>query len=133
MAARFEGRSLAPCLRGEELEPRPVFSESGFSFFPDLVHRRQQFDVAGRFRAVTHANWKLIWTPFLPDSEAWELYDLAADPDERVNRYRPDHPQAPRLKAHLEEWLARSPGDAPAQRALSDEDREALRRLGYLE
>jgi arylsulfatase A-like enzyme len=133
MAVLFEGRSLAPSLRGESLPPAPVFIESGTSFFPELVQRRLHNSVEGRFRAVILADWKLIWTPFLPDSDAWELYDLDADPDETRNLYRSDHPQVAGLKAHLEGWLARAPlGSAPA-RPLTHEDREALRKLGYIE
>lgn len=131
MAVLFEGRSLAPSLRGEPLPPAPVFIESGRSFFPELVQRRLRNTVEGRFRAVTFENWKLIWTPFQPDSDAWELYDLAADPDETTNLYRSDHPQVARLKAQLEQWLASdSIGSAPAPTA---EDRNALKQLGYIE
>jgi arylsulfatase A-like enzyme len=133
MAVLFEGRSLAPSLRGEPLSPAPVFIESGASFFPELVQRRQRNDVEGRFRAVILGDWKLIWTPFLPESDAWELYDLEADPDEMRNLYRFDHPQVARLKPHLDAWLAvASLGAAPAP-PLTHADREALRKLGYIE
>ena len=95
--------------------------------------RRQRNDVEGRFRAVTLGDWKLIWSPFFPDSEAWELYDLDADPDETRNLYRADHPQVARLKPHLDAWLGvASLGAAPVP-PLTHEDREALRRLGYIE
>jgi arylsulfatase A-like enzyme len=133
MAVLFEGRSLAPSLRGEPLPHAPVFIESGTSFFPELVHRRQRNDVEGRFRAVTLGDWKLIWTPFLPDSEAWELYDLGADPDETRNLYRSDHPQLARLKPHLDAWLAVTSLAAAPAPPLTHEDREALRKLGYIE
>jgi arylsulfatase A-like enzyme/Flp pilus assembly protein TadD len=133
MAVLFEGRSLVPSLRGESLPPAPVFIESGTSFFPKLVQRRQSNSVEGRFRSVILDDWKLIWTPFLPDSDAWELYDLGADPDETQNLYRSDHPQVASLKAHLDEWLAVAPlGSTPAP-PLTHEDREALRKLGYIE
>jgi len=133
MAVLFEGRSLAPSLRGESSPPAPVFIESGTSFFPNLVQRRQSNSVEGRFRAVTLANWKLIWTPFLPDPDAWELYDLGADPDETRNLYRSDHPQVAGLKAHLDGWLAADSLGSAAAAPLTDEDREALRKLGYIE
>jgi arylsulfatase A-like enzyme len=47
-ARRFEGRSLVPYLRGETLPERPVFAESGHSFFPGMVKGRVRFDVRGR-------------------------------------------------------------------------------------
>ena len=133
MSAQLEGRSLAACLRGEALEPRPVFMESGASLFPELVQRRVRHDVPGRLRAVTSEGWKLIWTPFAPDDRAWELYDLAADPAETRNLYAPDHPQVVRLRPLLQEWAARSQDDRPTPLAPSPEDEEALRFLGYLE
>lgn len=133
MAARFEGRSLAPCLRGEALPSRPVFVESGASLFPKLVRRRVRHDLKGRFRAVTSDGWKLIWTPFAPEDEAWELYDLAADPSETRNLYAPDHPEAARLRPLLEAWLERGAAAEAAPHAITEEDLEGLRLLGYVE
>lgn len=133
MAERIEGRSLAPCLRGEELPPQPVFLESGASLFPELVRRRVNHELPGRFRGVTSEGWKLIWTPFAAEDEAWELYDLAADPGESRDLYRPDHPQALRLRPLLDAWLARSAEVEAEPRTLTEEDIEALRLLGYVE
>ena len=133
MAMLFEGRSLAPALRGEPMRAAPVFIESGTSFFPELVRRRQRNDLTGRFRAVVRDDWKLIWTPYLPDAEAWELYDLGSDPDETRNLYWPDHPQVATLRRDLEDWLANASPEPTPSRALTDADRAALRGLGYLE
>jgi arylsulfatase A-like enzyme len=132
MAARLEGRSLAPCMQGEGLEAAPVFAESGHSFFPSLVRRRQRNDVAGRFRAVLLGDWKLIWTPFLPDEEAWQLFNVRVDPDETLDLYGPNVPAVAALKAHLREWLGRG-GAEREERAISEQDLEALRSLGYVE
>ncbi|MGB6361524.1 MAG: sulfatase, partial [Thermoanaerobaculia bacterium] len=85
---QMEGRSLMRCLEGESLETRPVFAESGHSFYFDHVNRRVRNDVAGRFRAVILDGWKLVLTPFLPDEEAWELFDLHRDPHEEENLFR---------------------------------------------
>jgi arylsulfatase A-like enzyme len=128
---QIEGRSLVPCLRGEDLPERPVFAESGFAYYFDLVRRRERNGVAGRFRAVTLDGWKLIWTPFQRPEWEWELYHLDEDPGETRNLYRPDHPRLAELKASLEAWMARA-GEEPPQRPLSDRDRERLRALGYL-
>ncbi|MBW2288246.1 MAG: sulfatase-like hydrolase/transferase [Deltaproteobacteria bacterium] len=133
MSVLFEGRSLAASLRGDDVPPEPVFVESGTSFFPELVRRRQRNDVTGRFRAVTLGDWKLIWTPLLPDDEAWELYNVADDPHETNDRYRPDHPEVAALRRHLEHWLAAEPTRATPATALTAEDREALRKLGYVD
>jgi arylsulfatase len=127
---QLEGRSLVPGIRGDELPARPVFSECGKSFFPDHMRRRVHFDVAGRFRAVMLGDWKLIWTPGQnPDSE-FELYRIDEDPQETVDRYRPDHPEVAALRKELQAWL-RSDTDRTAP--LTSGDRETLRALGYLE
>jgi arylsulfatase A-like enzyme len=130
----MEGRSLIPCLEGESLEARPVFAESGHSFYFDHVNRRQRNDVAGRFRAVILDGWKLVLTPFLPDEEAWELFDLRRDPHEEENLFRDDHSEFRRLRSHLGKWLERG-RETEADSAISTEadDQEALRSLGYIE
>jgi hypothetical protein len=98
------------------------------------VARRVRNDVSGRFRAVILGDWKLIWTPFQSEDLAWERFNVREDPRETANLYAPDHPELPRLKAHLEDWLARQdPADLAAARSVSEEDRAALRSLGYTE
>jgi hypothetical protein len=119
-------------MRGESLEAAPVFAESGHSFFPSLVRRRQRNDVAGRFRAVLLGDWKLIWTPFLPDEEAWQLFNVRVDPDETLDLYGPNVPAVAAMKAHLREWLGRG-GAEREERPISEQDLEALRSLGYVE
>jgi arylsulfatase A-like enzyme len=132
MAGQVEGRSLTRCLRGEDLPAQPVFIESGHSYYPASVSRRVRNDVAGRFRAVILGDWKLIWTPFQSGELEWQLFDVGADPGETQNLYVPDHPALPRLKTHLDEWLSRQDAeDLAAPRAVSEEDRAALRALGY--
>ena len=43
-----------------------------------------------------------------------------------------DHPALPRLKTHLDEWLSRQDAEDLADpRVVSEEDRAALRALGY--
>ncbi len=135
MEPQLEGRSLVPCMRGEALAPLPVFAEAGHSWFPELVPLRVRNDVSGRFRAVTIDDWKLIWLPFQSPDREWQLFDLAADPHETRDLYRPDHPRLPALRAALEEWLARAPAAEDGEQdveGLSEEDRRALEELGYL-
>jgi arylsulfatase len=123
----LDGRSLVPALRGETLAPRTLFAESGMSFYPDLVVRRVGFGVRGRFRAVVHQNWKLVFTPGQTDQLAFELYDLASDPGEQHDLFRPDHPAVAPLVRALHAWLleARQPEHVP-----SGEDLARLRTLG---
>jgi arylsulfatase A-like enzyme len=132
MREQIEGRSLAGCMRDAGDASWPVFAESGHSYYFADVERRRRNDVAGRFRAVVQGDWKLIWTPFADEAEAWELYDVASDPHETANLYRPAHPAFRELKPRLVEWAAHSESDT-APRPLSEEDEAALRELGYLE
>ncbi len=116
------------------MPPAPVFVESGRAYFPEAVPRRVRADVPGRFRAVVSDDWKLIWTPFQSEALSWELYHVGDDPDEAHDLYASDHPEVPRLKAFLEDWLARQdPEDLAAERSPSADDRKRLRSLGYIE
>jgi arylsulfatase A-like enzyme len=132
MREQVEGQTLTACMRNAAAPSRPVFAESGHSYYFAEVKRRRRNDVAGRFRAVVQDDWKLIWTPFAEEADAWELYDVGADPHEEMNLYRPEHPATLRLKPLLAEWTARSEGEALPE-PLSEEDEAALRELGYLE
>jgi arylsulfatase A-like enzyme len=122
----LEGRSLVPYLRGESLPRRSLFAESGMSYYKQLIHRRTHFGVRGRFRSVIRGNWKLIFTPEQRTDRAFELYDLAADPTEQRDLYRPDHPAVPDLARDIEQWLRAAP---EPERAPSETDLARLRAL----
>ena len=126
---QVEGRSLAPHLRGESPPAAPVFAESGQSYFPQLVRRRVRFDPAGRFRAVIDGRHKLIWTPGVQGPARYELYDLAADPQERVDLSLREPARRAELARRLGAWLRETSGPA---RAPSEADVERLRSLGYV-
>lgn len=128
---RFEGRSLAPHLRGESPAAAPVFAESGRSFFPRMIKGRVRFDVRGRFRSVVEGDWKLIWTPGRPAKRAYQLYDIAADPDE-LEDLSAAHPERVReMKAMLDRWMA-DDAAVPAV-GIPEHEKEGLRALGYIE
>jgi arylsulfatase A-like enzyme len=65
-----------------------------------------------------------------------ELYDLAADPGERVNLFLRRNAQARELDRKLRDFLGRYGQGAPAgtasSRGLSEEDRRHLQALGYI-
>jgi arylsulfatase A-like enzyme len=133
MLGRINGRSLVGCLEGGPIANAPVFIESGRSFSIKEIGRRRRNDVPGSFRAVVQGDWKLIWTPFAPEEEAWQLFDLAADPDEEHDLYRPDHPHLGALQLVLAEWAARRSPNLDPPHVMSVRDEAALRELGYLE
>jgi arylsulfatase A-like enzyme len=123
----FQGRSLAASLRGEgPLDPdRPIYLQ------------RRHFDaeyadgiyVKGRQFGIRWGHWKYIDAS---DQGRTELYHLATDPQERVDRSRSDPEQAARLAEKLTAWRAGGAEARPVE-TLSEGDRKALEALGYVE
>jgi arylsulfatase A-like enzyme len=72
----FLGRSLAPAVRGDGLEPRPAYAE--LIPYPSWNHE-------GRAVISPDGTWKLF--DRISDNRK-ELYNLAEDPEERVDRGR---------------------------------------------
>jgi len=131
VTARFDGRSLMPHLRGEELPSRALFAECGQSYFPELIRGRVRFDIAGRFRAVWKDEWKLIWTPFQEGAREHQLYNMTADPHECTD-LSAEHPEVvAALSALLRAWHV-TPGVAESREQPSEKDLERLRSLGYI-
>jgi choline-sulfatase len=120
--AGWQGQSLAAAIRsGEEPTARPVAMEIAGE--PKMPPVRQ--------RAIRDGRHKLI-TSF--DDARWvdALYDLEADPDERLNLARRMPDVADRLRATLRSLVAE---EAETVAIAGDEDEEIadrLRELGYL-
>jgi arylsulfatase A-like enzyme len=112
-----EGRSLAPFLRGENLEELPTFSEVRL------------------WKAVRYNGYKLIHNAILEETE---LYDLRADPHEHVNLAEREPEIADMMLADLNAWVARCievAAELPQARLMDegveDEMRQRLRDAGY--
>ncbi len=132
-APQFQGQSLLPLILGEEASPAPrlIFSDSGGRL--------------GIFkRSVRGPRFKLIETRDtgqnlfgVPIQAGYELYDLHADPGERQNLFRPDHPAARHLLRALEQQLVRDSslrGQVETGAVeLSEEERKMLESLGYIQ
>ena len=86
-AVETDGRSLLPLLT--ESSPNP-----------NVFIRRQHY------QAVRTTEWKLIHDI---QSGAFELYDMANDPQETRNVYTVDHPAAPELTAELNRFFLEDP------------------------
>lgn len=100
----MHGRSILPLLRGESAGWRDAWLYEYFEF-PDPSHNVR------KNRGVRTEQYKLIHyydPPFKTDREEFELYDLQADPQEKVNVYaRPKYqPVIQELKARLERLRA---------------------------
>jgi arylsulfatase A-like enzyme len=127
-AAGLAGLDLAPALLGNaELDPkRPIFlyrrHYDGDTTFGDVTPRGEKL-------AIREGHWKYIEGGEEP---ARELYDLAADPRERMNVVTGQPGRASALAAQLRAWRSEHerPASAP-RRALSEADRAGLEALGY--
>ena len=128
---QIDGVSLIPYWEGRKLEPRPLFSESDDSFFPEFIKRRVRHDIPGRFRSVIFEGWKLIWTPFQQPGMLYELYDLESDPEETRNLYDMERARADILEKYLQQWMSLQ--SEPAEQAPpTQKDLEILKSLGYI-
>ena len=115
-----DGRSIAAALRsGTEPDARPVFGIRPRFEKPYREH-------FGEKRFVRTERWKLIRGEDTPD----ELYDLAADPGELRNLAATQPEVAKGLRDTLDRHVASTPVATP-QSSLSEEQKEALRALGY--
>ena len=113
-----QGRSAAPLLRGEELEPKSAFSESRFF---------------GRQRAVTNSAERMI---FSQESGRIELYEYKRDSEEQEDLASRDPNTVSQLKRELTDWFdwMRSTEVATSGYGeLDPEVEEQLRALGYLD
>ena len=85
--AAMQGRSVLPFARAPrpgpvppECKPREAWYYEYFEF-PDVSHN------VNKHRGIRTTKWKLIhyYEPPFNFKDEWELYDLVADPEERVN------------------------------------------------
>jgi len=113
----FGGVDLLDVARTGSAEP--VFTEGSWAF-----------GTADRKRAVASDGWKLIHRL---DDDGYELYDLGADPRERVDRYEAEAsgPVVARMREALR-GFDELPRLQPQHVGLSAEEIERLRALGYV-
>jgi arylsulfatase A-like enzyme len=110
-----------------------AFSETGKAFYQEAydVGRRHLEGIPGRLRSVVDNDRKLIYIP-TREGISWELYDLKSDPGELTNIFpRRSGPEITQLMRQLEE-VAHSGGGDDEGRTLTEEERQRLRTLGYM-
>jgi arylsulfatase len=102
----------------------------------DHVTVQNVLEEGRRMAAAVGPAWKVLYHPAgdwgakrFP-AESWEAYFRPDDPMERVNRWG-DHP--PALETHLREQLEHEVAAVGGDESMSDETRERLRELGYIE
>lgn len=124
----FQGIDLSPYMRGlAASDPeRPVFFQK-----PTYPRERKRFDQLGPAYGVRIGRWK--YTEPVEDEVA-ELYDVIADPDERVNLIESEPDRVAELSRVLGEWLAMQHASDPQRDLQEDPENDAgLRALGYLD
>ena len=122
----MHGRSFLLSLR------RPLSKELTGAFLYRSAYEERVAEgrpIRSEHFAVIQLGWKLIE---YTGGEPSELYDLSRDPEERENVYAPSTPQAMRLRNALADWKNRYVSDF-AVPEVSDEDRKALEKMGYLD
>lgn len=125
------GRDLGPLLRGANVAPRDHVFGAARADSGRYGDRGYRLDVMRRIFSVRSEGWKLIAYP-AREGEIFELYDLRADPGETRDVASENRAKARELLRILEAWN----GDRSrpiATIGVSDELREQLRSLGYLD
>ncbi|HEM45901.1 MAG TPA: hypothetical protein ENO23_02540, partial [Alphaproteobacteria bacterium] len=125
-------RGIAPLLLGETADA-PADPEPIFLYRRHYSGEEEAGDgpyALGEKFAVREGRWKLIEGP---EEGTLELFDLERDPGERTNRAAEEPERTERLRARIAEWRARWSGPDTGVPALSEEDRERLRAMGYVE
>ncbi|HVS16620.1 MAG TPA: sulfatase [Thermoanaerobaculia bacterium] len=136
--AGIQGRSFAPWLLGgrdQPIAPPPAFSQ--MAAISEGGGNPPPFGQAAY--SVIDEGWKLVHNAVGDGSKPqFELFDHHEDPLNQSN-VAGDHPEVvARLARQLSAWLeesraARLPGDAEGQTAMSQEELERLRSLGYIQ
>jgi len=125
-----DGASLVPMLRGEP-------ADHSYVAYADSVNMLTYGSEAGTVDekndmlfAIVDGRWKFIQHAIREEES--ELYDLMEDPHELTNLYAERPGELERLRQNLR---ARpyQPKRASGQAQISDEDRERLRSLGYMD
>jgi arylsulfatase A-like enzyme len=114
---KLDGADLSPLWTGKGLEDRFLFSEAD--------HNNVEHDIT---RSVRYRSFKLHFNRL---SREYRLYDLSRDPSETEDIAARDEDTFATLTGRLEGFLAAEKIEAPV-RALSEEEIEKLRSLGYL-
>jgi arylsulfatase A-like enzyme len=124
------GRSLAGWLRGEG-EAAPSTDRFAYSELDRDQHLAAEIRREPVHRAaVTGPRWTFL----AGASSGRELYDLGADPLQRVDRADSEPQLAGAMQQQLDRHLAEQPRTSEVERVpLDDAEKERLRALGYLD
>jgi len=127
-----EGVDLSPAWRGVSLPQRVLIAEATQPI--GEVESVEGWVNQAKAKCVRRGRWKYVFTPYLAGRE--ELYDLEADPGERVNLLKDPEVDAielsVELRGELEAWAGRlSPLPSAFNSAQQEAVRSRLQALGY--
>jgi len=124
----LQGRSLVSALaHGASLDPQRAVFLQRRHYKPQTIG---EIHVAGEKFGVRKGTWKYIEGD---EEAARELYDLQADPGERVNLVESNVEVADELRSTIAAWKQANAREGAGTPELSPEDVERLKALGYLE
>jgi arylsulfatase A-like enzyme len=125
-----QGHSLVPLMRGPDGAGDVIFSSSTCK--PDrIADRGYDVDSTRNLHTIRSPSWKLIVYPGR-EKDYLELYDLEADPGELHNVAEQNAILTRSFLDKLNAWHGER-AKSVSTPVLSDEDRERLRQLGYVE
>ena len=132
--SRLPGRDVSAALRAgrEPAASTPVFFYRRLYERPTRLGWLRHFLLQGTQEGVRLGRWKLVEVSHGEDL----LFDLDADPDERINRIGEEPERVAGLRALLAKRRAADAewgGEERVEAALDDEQRAALEALGYVE
>jgi arylsulfatase A-like enzyme len=127
----FRGETLVPMAEGRIDGDRACFGESGKRFHDDN-DRREVDGVAGKWRWVRQGPFKLVYVPRRGIPPDYRLFDLNSVPLEQVDVAGQNPQVTAEMKAQLDAWLAEDSG-LEREYHISDETRDQLRSLGYID
>lgn len=130
---RIDGVSLAPLFKGKKslLGARYAVSEGDAINFTNPNARGFVDGVKGKHISIRKEEKKLIYVPQNPDGE-FELYDLNADPDEKINLIQQEPGIARELLEYLRKWIKQQGEGKTSAEALDKDAEEILKSLGYI-
>jgi arylsulfatase len=130
----MDGLPLLPSGTGSPAAKRALlFAETDYQLIHAANPRYFIPGAAGRWSAVRRGTLKLVAIPRQP-APIFELFDLAPDPAEASPGLPEDHPAGARMRADLQGWADAGEGTGgDLEESLSEEQKERLRSLGYLQ
>lgn len=124
---QWAGHSLVPLIKGQLLPPKPVL---GHLVLRDLLLRP-----IGTLDSILDGDMKLLVHRRPGQTNDYRLFDLARDPGEQTDLSIREAQLVKKLEAQLDARLAAIAADTPPaanERALTPEEKDTLRALGYI-